>query len=127
MQRQILGGKIQRVTVTEARVDYEGSITIDETLMKAARFVSFEKVLVTNLTNGARMETYAIPGAAGSGKICLNGGCAKHGKPGDILIIMSFLVLDEKELSAHHPIVVSVDAKNQFVKTDKASIPALEV
>ncbi len=127
MQRQILGGKIQRVTVTEAKVDYEGSITVDEILMKAARLVSFEKVLVTNLTNGARMETYAIPGPAGSGKICLNGGCAKHGKPGDILIIMSFLVLDEKEISGHHPIVVSVDSKNQLVKTDKASIPALEV
>ena len=125
MQRQVLGGKIQRVTVTEAKVDYEGSITIDETLMKAARLVSFEKVLVTNLTNGARMETYAIPGSAGSGKICLNGGCAKHGKPGDILIIMSFLVLDEKELVEHHPIVVSVDAKNQHVKTEKASIPTL--
>lgn len=125
MQRQVLGGKIQRVIVTEAKVDYEGSITIDETLMKAARLVSFEKVLVTNLTNGARMETYAIPGPAGSGKICLNGGCAKHGKPGDMLIIMSFLVLDEKELSAHHPIVVSVDAKNQYVKTEKASIPTL--
>ncbi|HCM42796.1 MAG TPA: aspartate 1-decarboxylase [Candidatus Omnitrophota bacterium] len=125
MQRQILGGKIQRVTVTEAKVDYEGSVTIDETLMKAAGFVSFEKVTIANLTNGARMETYAIPGPAGSGKICLNGGCAKHGKPGDMLIVMTFVVLDEKELTSHHPLVVSVDAQNKLVKTDKASIPAL--
>lgn len=125
MQRQVLGGKIQRVTVTEAKVDYEGSVTIDEILMKAAKVVPFEKVTIANLTNGARMETYAIPGPAGSGKICLNGGCAKHGKPGDMLIIMTFVVLDEKELSAHHPVVVSVDAKNQLVKTDKASIPTL--
>lgn len=125
MQRQILGGKIQRVTVTEARVDYEGSITIDEALMKAAGFLPFEKVAIANLTNGARMETYAIPGAAGSGTICLNGGCAKHGKPGDLLIVMTFVVLDEKELSSYHPLVVSVDAKNQLVRTDKASIHSL--
>ena len=125
MQRQVLGGKIQRVTVTEAKVDYEGSITIDEILMKAARVVPFEKVTIANLTNGARMETYAIPGLAGSGKICLNGGCAKHGKPGDMLIIMTFVILDEKELGQHHPIVVSVDSKNQLVKTDRASIPNL--
>ena len=125
MQRQVLGGKIQRVTVTEAKVDYEGSITIDETLMKAAKVVPFEKVTIANLTNGARMETYAIPGPAGSGKICLNGGCAKHGKPGDMLIVMTFVVLEEKELSDHHPVVVSVDAKNQLVKTDRASIPTL--
>lgn len=125
MQRQILGGKIQRVTVTEAKVDYEGSVTIDSVLMKAAGFVNFEKVTIANLTNGARMETYVIPGPAGSGQICLNGGCAKHGKPGDLLIIMSFVVLEEKEVSSHHPVVVSVDAQNKLVKTDKASIPAL--
>lgn len=125
MQRQILGGKIQRVTVTEAKVDYEGSITIDEDLMKAAGFVTFEKVTVANLTNGARMETYTIPGPAGSGKICLNGGCAKHGKPGDLLIIMSFVVLDEKELASFHPVVVSVDANNKLTRTDKATVSTI--
>ena len=125
MRIEVLKSKIHRVRITQAELHYVGSITIDETLMKAAKVVPFEKVTIANLTNGARMETYAIPGPAGSGKICLNGGCAKHGKPGDMLIVMTFVVLEEKELSDHHPVVVSVDAKNQLVKTDRASIPTL--
>ncbi len=116
MQRQLLNGKIHRVTVTEARIDYEGSITIDSLLMKASGIVPFEKVLIANLNNGSRIESYAIKGKAGSGVICLNGGAAKHGKPGDIVIILSFAVLSEKEIQKHKPKVVYVDRNNHIIK-----------
>lgn len=116
MQRQLLSGKIHRVTVTEARIDYEGSITIDSLLMKGAGMLSFEKVLIANLNNGSRIESYAIPAPAGSGVICLNGGAAKHGRVGDTLIIMTFGVYTAKELKGHKPKVVYVDAQNRIVK-----------
>lgn len=116
MQRQLLSGKIHRVTVTEARIDYEGSITIDSLLMKGAGMLPYEKVLIANLNNGSRIESYAIPAPAGSGVICLNGGAAKHGKPGDILIIMAFGVYEDGKIKAHKPKVVYVDKKNKIVK-----------
>ncbi len=116
MLRQILNGKIHRVKVTEACIDYEGSITIDSLLMKKAGILPFEKVLIANLNNGSRIESYAIPGVPRSGVICLNGGAAKHGKPGDIVIILSFAVLSVKEIKRHKPKVVYVNAKNQIVK-----------
>lgn len=115
MQRQLLSGKIHRVTVTEARIDYEGSITIDTSLMDGAGILPFEKVLIANLNNGSRIESYAIPAPTGSGVICLNGGAAKHGKVGDTLIIMTFGVYTEQELKGHKPKVVYVDAKNRIV------------
>lgn len=115
MQRQLLHGKIHRATVTDASIDYEGSITIDPLLMKAADIVEHEKVLVTNLNNGARLETYAIPGKPGAGEICLNGGAALHGKKGDLVIIMTFAVLTDDEIQKHHPKVVRVNAKNQIL------------
>ncbi len=113
MQRQILNGKIHGATVTQASVDYPGSITIDADLLKAAHILPHEKVLIANLTNGARLESYAIEGKAGSGIIGLNGGAAKYGKIGDKLIIMAFAVLEEQELSAHKPRVVCVDSANR--------------
>lgn len=116
MQRQVLHGKIHRATVTGASVDYVGSITIDPLLMEAANIVTHEKVLVTNLNNGARLETYAIPGTPGAGEICLNGGAALHGKKGDIVIIMTFAVMTDEEIKKYQPSVVRVDAKNQIVK-----------
>ena len=97
MQKQMLGGKIHRVTVTEACIDYPGSITIDKKLMDAAGILPHEKVLIANLNNGSRIESYAIPGPAGSGEVCLNGGAAKHGKAGDIAIILTFVVLTAAE------------------------------
>ena len=115
MQRQMLHGKIHRATVTDACIDYEGSITIDETLMKAADMLPGEKVLIANLTNAARLESYAVPGKAGSGEICLNGGAAKYGKKGDLLIIMTFAVLNEEETARHKPRVVRVTASNQII------------
>ena len=116
MQKQLLSGKIHRATVTEACIDYEGSITIDSTLLKAGGILPYEKVLIANLNNGSRIESYAIPGPAGSGVICLNGGAAKHGKVGDIVIILTFAVLSDKEARKHKPKAVYVDRKNRIVK-----------
>lgn len=116
MQRQMMHGKIHRATVTEARIDYPGSITIDKKLMAGADILPHEKVLIANLTNGSRIESYAIAGPAGSGVICLNGGAAKHGKTGDMVIILSFAVMSGREAKKHKPKVVYVDCKNRIVK-----------
>lgn len=115
MQRQLLHGKIHRATVTDACIDYQGSITIDPLLMEAADILPHEKVLIANLNNGARLESYAIPGTRGKGEICLNGGAAKHGKKGDLVIIMTFTVLTEDEVKKHHPKVIAVDAQNRIL------------
>ncbi len=117
MFRQMLKSKIHRATVTEANINYEGSITIDVDLMDAADILMNEKVLIVNLNNGSRVESYAIPGDRGSGAICLNGGAAKHGAPGDLLIIISFCVLDEDEVKTHSPKVIRVDSKNRILET----------
>jgi aspartate 1-decarboxylase len=119
MQKQMLGGKIHRATVTEACIDYPGSITIDKKLMDEADILPHEKVLIANLNNGSRIESYAIPGPSGSGVICLNGGAAKHGKVGDILIILTFVVLTVREAKKHKPRIVHVDSQNHIVKKRK--------
>ena len=116
MQRQMMHGKIHRVTVTEACIDYPGSITIDRALMDGADILPHEKVLIANLTNGSRIESYAIPGPARSGVICLNGGAAKHGKAGDLIIILTFAVMSGKEARKHKPKIVYVDTANHIVK-----------
>ena len=116
MLRQMLSGKIHRATVTEARIDYKGSITIDKALLKKAGILPNEKVLIANLNNGSRIESYAIEGPAGSGMICLNGGAAKHGRVGDLVIILSFGVFTEKEALKYRPKVVYVDAQNRPLK-----------
>src|SRR3989338_9966193 len=116
MFRQMLKSKIHRTTVTEANINYEGSITIDVDLLDAADILMNEKVLIANLTNGARLESYAIPGDRGSGAICLNGGAAKYGAKGDLLIVMSFCALDEDEVKAHSPKVIRVDSKNKILE-----------
>lgn len=116
MYRQILHGKIHRATVTEARIDYEGSIAIDSRLLQAADILPGEKVLIANLTNGARIESYAMAGEAGSGTICLNGGAAQYGKKGDLVIIMSFAVLTDDELKRHTARVVRVNSRNEIMK-----------
>jgi len=115
MQRQLLHGKIHRATVTDAHIDYEGSITIDSVLLEAADILPGEKVLIANLTNGARIESYALAGKPGAGDICLNGGAAKHGKKGDMVIIMTFVVLEDKELKQHQQRVIKVDSRNQII------------
>jgi len=117
MYRQYLHGKIHDAIVTGASIDYEGSVTIDTDLLKAADILPGEKVLIANLTNGARLESYAMAGEAGSGTICLNGGAAKHGSIGDRVIIMSFAVMTEEEIKNHKPKVVYVNQQNQPVSS----------
>ncbi len=108
--------KIHRATVTEANLNYVGSITIDESLMEAADLLENEKVQIVNNNNGARLETYVIPGPRGSGVICLNGAAARLVQPGDVVIIISYAVISQENLSAHKPTVVFVDEKNQPVE-----------
>ncbi len=114
MFRQMLHGKIHRARVTDACVDYPGSITIDARLLEAADILPGEKVLIANLTNGARIESYALRGEHGSGDICLNGVAARYGKKGDIVIIMSFVVLDEDGLKKHQPKTIVVNERNEI-------------
>ncbi|MBP9865443.1 MAG: aspartate 1-decarboxylase [Candidatus Omnitrophica bacterium] len=116
MLRQMLHGKIHRARVTDACVDYPGSIAIDPKLMEAADIIPGEKVLVANLTSGARVETYAFKGRPGSGDICLNGGAAHYGKKGDIVIIMTFVVLNEDEINSHEPRVIVLNEKNEIIR-----------
>lgn len=103
---QILKSKIHRVKVTEANVNYIGSITIDEDLMDAAHIVSGEKVQVVDNTNGERLETYVIPGKRGSGCICMNGAAALRVKVGDIIIIMAYALMTEEEQKTFRPAIV---------------------
>ncbi|MEC0089724.1 aspartate 1-decarboxylase [Paenibacillus macquariensis] len=116
MFRHIMKSKIHRATVTEANLNYVGSITIDESLMEAADLLENEKVQIVNNNNGARLETYVIPGPRGSGVICLNGAAARLVQPGDVVIIISYAVISQEELSSHKPTVVFVDEKNQLVE-----------
>jgi aspartate 1-decarboxylase len=113
MIRQLLKSKIHRATVTEANIDYVGSITIDPDLMEPADIVPYEKVLVADVDNGARLETYAIEGPRGSGVVCMNGAAARLVTKGDKVIIMSFADYDEDEVKRHRPRVVFVDDDNR--------------
>ena len=107
----ILKGKIHRATVTDANVDYVGSIAIDQDLMDRTGILQNERVHIWNVTNGARLETYAIPAEPGSGVIGLNGAAAHHARPGDIVIIAAFCWTDEPL----HPKMVLVDGQNHFL------------
>lgn len=114
MQRMMCKGKIHRATVTEANLDYVGSITIDSHLMKEASILPYEIVQVTSLRDATRWKTYALPGEEGSGKICLNGPPAHLFQPGDLVIILSLGLFDEEELKGLVPRVVFVDGKNKI-------------
>ncbi len=116
MRRTLFKSKIHRATVTQADLDYEGSVTIDAELMRAADILPFEKVHIWNRTNGSRLETYALEAPAGSGVICVNGAAAHHAQPGDMVIIATFAeAADEVEARAWTPKVVHVDAQNRIV------------
>ena len=117
MQRIMLKSKIHRATVTGADLHYEGSVTIDRDLMDAADIVSYEKVAVWNVTNGSRLETYAIEGQRGSGVICLNGAAARLVAPKDLVIIASFVNMENAEAIKYEPKLVFVDEQNRMLPT----------
>jgi len=112
--RIMLKSKIHRATVTEANLYYQGSITIDAMLMKKADILEMEKVEVLNLNNGSRLETYAIKGKAGTGVICLNGPAARGACAGDQVIIVSYVMVDNKEAAALKPAIITVDGRNHI-------------
>lgn len=116
MQIEVLKSKIHRVTVTEARLDYIGSITIDEDLLDAANIIPGERVYIVNNNNGARLDTYTIPGPRGSGVICLNGAAARLVQPGDIVIIMSYALMSPEEARAFRPAVIFPDTATNSLK-----------
>ena len=121
MQRTLLKSKIHRVRITDANLNYEGSLTIDSDLMEAAEILPYEQIKVYNIYSGARFDTYAIAGPAGRGDICLNGAAARMGAPGDLIIIATYANYSEAEAAAHKPIVVLVDSQNRKC-ADKAMI-----
>jgi aspartate 1-decarboxylase len=114
MRRTMCKSKIHRGVLTGADLHYEGSLTLDPELMEAADLLGFERVQVVNVNTGARLETYVITGERGSGTIQLNGAAARHGSPGDPVIVMSYAEYDEAELATFAPRVVFVDAKNRI-------------
>ncbi len=114
MRRTLLKSKIHRATVTHADLEYEGSITLDAGLMRAADILPYEKVAIWNVTRGSRLETYALEGEAGSGVVCVNGAAAHHNRPGDLIIVATFAEMDEAEARAHQPSVVLVDGQNRI-------------
>ena len=115
MYRNLLKSKIHRVTVTDADLHYEGSISIDEDLLEAADILPHEHVHIWDVTNGNRFETYTLPAPRGTGTICINGAAAHLAKKGDIVIITSFIALPEEKARVHEPNVVLVDEHNQIV------------
>ncbi len=116
MQIQVMKSKIHRVTVTQADLNYIGSITIDEALLEAANILPGEKVAIVNNNNGARLETYVIKGERGSGVVCLNGAAARLVQPGDVVIIISYALIDFEEAKTFKPSVVFPDtATNQLI------------
>jgi aspartate 1-decarboxylase len=120
MFRTLFKSKLHRATVTEACLNYVGSITIDEDLMDAAKILINEKVQVVNNNNGARLETYVIPGQRGSGVICLNGAAARLVQPGDTVIIMTYVLVDDREAREFKPTVVFLDENNKVVSIKSA-------
>ena len=114
--RVMLKSKIHRVRVTDANIDYEGSITIDKQLMEAADILPYEQVHVLNVNNGARFATYAIEGERGSGQICVNGAAARLASKGDTVIILTYTNVEENETIDYHPRLVYVDIKNSITR-----------
>jgi aspartate 1-decarboxylase len=115
MQRTLLKSKIHRATVTDANLQYRGSVTIDPLLMEAADLLEFERVEIYNVTNGERFATYAIPGTPGRGEIVINGAAAHKAGAGDIVILASYAVYEDAEARAHRPSLVYVDEKNRRI------------
>ena len=116
MFRTMMNGKLHRARVTEANLNYVGSITIDEDLLDAVGMVANEKVQVVNNNNGARFETYIIPGKRGSKEICINGAAARLAEVGDVVIIISYALVPEEKLAEHQPKVAIMDENNEIIQ-----------
>lgn len=113
---QVFKSKIHRATVTEANLNYVGSITIDEALMEAANLLEGERVQIVNNNNGERLETYVIKGERNSGVICLNGAAARKVQPGDIVIIISYAYMNVEEAKEFQPVTIMPNEKNQLLE-----------
>ncbi len=123
LDRNMFKSKIHRATVTEANLEYEGSITIDADLMDAAEMLPYEEVHVWDLNNGSRLVTYTLPGPRGTGTICVNGAAAHMVKPGDKVILATFARMSEEEARTHQPKVVLVDEDNAVVSFTHQEAP----
>lgn len=119
MNITMLKSKLHRVTVTQAALDYVGSVTIDEALMEAAGITEYELVHIADVDNGSRFETYVIAGEKNSGVICLNGAAARQVSVGDKVIIMCYAQMDAEEAKSHAPKVVFVDGDNKIIRTTR--------
>lgn len=126
MQYRMMAGKIHRARVTEANLNYIGSITIDQKLLDASGLLPYEMVQITNLSNGALWQTYIIPGEAGRGDICLNGPPARLFQPDDLVVILGWRMVSQEELSEYHPRVVFVDQQNQVTEVVAQEAPFTE-
>ncbi len=115
MLLEFLNSKIHRATVTDANLNYVGSITIDETLLKAANMKEWQKVEILDINNGERFQTYIIKGEPNSGQICLNGAAARKVQPGDKVIIVTYAYFEANEANNHKPTIVIVDDENKIV------------
>ncbi|MBI3322218.1 MAG: aspartate 1-decarboxylase [Candidatus Omnitrophica bacterium] len=117
MLRSMMKSKIHRATVTEANLRYQGSITIDADLLKAADLIPGEQVQVVNVNNGSRIETYVVEGAAGSGTVCMNGAAARWAQPGDTVILISYGLMEDRQARELKPRIVFVDRDNRIRDT----------
>ena len=124
MLRTMCKSKIHRATVTGADLNYVGSITIDPVLMEAADLLEYEQVAVVNVNNGARFETYVIPGVPGRGEICLNGAAARLAHPGDKVIVISYAQYSEEELERYRPVFIFVDEQNRIARDGLRAVGA---
>ncbi len=124
MFRTMMKSKIHRAVVTEANLNYVGSITIDEDLMDAVDILPNEKVQIVNNMNGARLETYVIPGRRGEGTVCLNGAAARLVQPGDVVIIISYAMMTEEQARHYKPKVAIMDGHNKIVRTTDEEVHA---
>jgi len=120
MQRMMFKSKIHRATVTGANLNYEGSLTVDADLLEAADILPYEQIHVWDVSNGARLVTYALPGVPGSGEVCVNGAGAHLIKPGDLVIVATYAAMSSRKAKKHEPTVVFVDASNKMREADEA-------
>lgn len=123
MKLRLFKSKIHRATVTHADLDYEGSVTIDRSLMDRANILPYEEVHIWNVTRGTRLSTYALEGPRGSGAVCINGAAAHLNQPGDLVILATFAEMTPEEARDHRPTVVRVDANNVALEDDSAEVP----